>query len=170
MEWPPPPSALPGWMTAAEDWWEATMAGIATTPRTRQVARRRVGIKQIERHFPVCYTRDAPMCTICLSVVHAHEPCRRTKCGHEFHADCIMNWWTREKGRLLCCPTCRTTQRIARVISTEQTEEPRRPKGLPAQEALQQQQRGQQEQQQQSQSWADEFWELFSDWFTPCLG
>lgn len=171
-EWPPL-STLPGWATAVADLWEATIAGIVTTPQSRQVGRRRVGMTQIERHFPVCFTLDAPTCTICLSTVYAHEPCRRTKCGHQFHADCIMKWWTREKGRLLCCPTCRTTQRIARLVNSEQMEEPWRPKGLPVQEALQQQQGGQLPQQgqrphrrrqQQQQSWVDEFRELLSSW------
>mmetsp|Transcript_73528 Transcript_73528/g.142227 ORF Transcript_73528/g.142227 Transcript_73528/m.142227 type:complete len:183 (-) Transcript_73528:243-791(-) len=178
LEWPRR-STVPGWVMAIEDLWEATLAGMATTTRTRQaaVARRRVGVAQIERHFPAHYTLNGPTCTICLSVVHADGLCRQTKCGHQFHADCIMKWWTQEKGRPLCCPTCRTTQRVARVVDSEETQETRCPKRPQAQEACQQQQGRQQQQQQsfwgrdepqepQQQSLADDIWETLASWCT----
>jgi len=70
---------------------------------------------EIEEHFPVFASDHAPMCAVCLSVVEADEPCRRTKCGHEFHGDCIMRWWTQEEGKVLCCPVCREVQRVKLV-------------------------------------------------------
>merc|ERR1740123_2998620 len=71
-----------------------------------------VSMQEIEGHFPVYYTASSPHCAICLSEIEAHEPCRKTTCNHEFHADCIMKWWTKERGSLLNCPTCRETQSV----------------------------------------------------------
>merc|ERR1740123_1487774 len=72
-----------------------------------------VSMQEIESHFPVYYTASSPHCAICLSEIDASEPCRKTTCKHEFHADCIMKWWTKERGKLLNCPTCREAQKVS---------------------------------------------------------
>jgi len=95
-----------------------------TTPRSsaqpngqpngpKKVRRKVVSILEIEGHFPICYTTSSPTCPICLHEITAHEPCRKTTCQHEFHADCIMKWWTKERGKVLNCPTCREAQKVS---------------------------------------------------------
>merc|ERR1719195_1318038 len=66
----------------------------------------------IEEHFPTYSSDRGSTCAVCLSTVEANEPCRSTMCGHEFHGDCIMKWWTQEEGKVLCCPVCREVQRV----------------------------------------------------------
>jgi len=68
----------------------------------------------IEQHFPKSHTDEAPTCVVCLSTVEVGEPCRRTQCWHEFHADCIMQWWTYKPRKVLRCPTCRRQQHVKR--------------------------------------------------------
>jgi len=97
-------------MPAAAQMPAATVA--PSSVERRPVRRRAVNIGQIEGHFPLCFTRGSPTCTICLSTIEATSPCRKTTCNHEFHADCIMTWWTKEKGKVINCPTCRQNQRV----------------------------------------------------------
>jgi len=65
----------------------------------------------VSKRFPVCRTDREPTCAVCLSPVSADEECRQTDCGHEFHADCIMQWWTHKPRKTLKCPVCRQRQR-----------------------------------------------------------
>merc|ERR1719362_1112717 len=78
---------------------------------------------EIEEHFPAFTSEHAPTCAVCLSTVEINQPCRRTKCGHEFHGDCIMKWWTQEEGKVLCCPVCREVQRV-KIVSQFLEHEP----------------------------------------------
>jgi len=89
-------------------WNAATMDGAK-----KPVRKRVVSIQEIEGHFPIYYTDTSPHCAICLSEIQASEPCRRTTCNHEFHAACIIKWWTKEKGKVLNCPTCREAQKVS---------------------------------------------------------
>mmetsp|Transcript_32229 Transcript_32229/g.63499 ORF Transcript_32229/g.63499 Transcript_32229/m.63499 type:complete len:165 (+) Transcript_32229:95-589(+) len=100
----------------------------------RQIARRKVvSFSEIERHFPICFTKGSPTCAICLTTIEETDPCRKTKCNHEFHADCIMKWWTKERGCLLNCPICREPQSVtvkkmtSEVRQTQQREQCRKP-------------------------------------------
>mmetsp|Transcript_133692 Transcript_133692/g.260339 ORF Transcript_133692/g.260339 Transcript_133692/m.260339 type:complete len:188 (+) Transcript_133692:90-653(+) len=72
-----------------------------------------VSFQEIEGHFPICFTESSNTCAICLFEIGASDPCRRTTCKHEFHADCIMTWWTKERGKVLNCPTCREAQKFS---------------------------------------------------------
>mmetsp|Transcript_72913 Transcript_72913/g.141068 ORF Transcript_72913/g.141068 Transcript_72913/m.141068 type:complete len:157 (+) Transcript_72913:65-535(+) len=90
----------------------------ATTPfnAEREPVRRTwkvvVGVSEIEGHFPICFTKGSPTCAICLATIEETDPCRKTTCKHEFHAGCIMKWWTKEQDNALDCPTCREIQRV----------------------------------------------------------
>merc|ERR1740123_1924526 len=89
------------------------MTAATTTPleAEQQLACREVvSFSEIERHFPIFFPKGSPTCVICLATIEKTDPCRKTTCNHEFHADCIMKWWTKEQGSLLNCPTCRETQ------------------------------------------------------------
>jgi len=104
---------------------------VAAVDGTKKPLRRRVvTIQEIEGHFPIYFTATSPHCAICLSEIQACEPCRSTTCKHEFHADCIMKWWTKERGKVLNCPTCREAQKatVSKVqqvfIDTRQTKCP----------------------------------------------
>jgi len=68
--------------------------------------------QDIADHFPTCCVGEGMTCAICLSAIHKQDLCRKTSCNHIFHAECIMKWWTREVGNLLCCPLCRERQRV----------------------------------------------------------
>jgi len=92
----------------------AAMPASGAQPSVEQtMCKEVVSTKAIDRLFPVCFTASSPHCAICLSEIGAPEPCRKTTCKHEFHADCIMKWWTRETGKVLNCPTCRKVQKVA---------------------------------------------------------
>merc|ERR1712187_677647 len=94
----------------------------------QQCMERVIGKEEIDRHFPTVLgadlvnlgngtpTREAPTrtqahvtrtCAVCLLLVTGEEPCKSLHCGHYFHADCILKWWTHEPRRLLTCPMCR---------------------------------------------------------------
>jgi len=94
------------------------IVGLALNRRTRQnrqrSSRRVVTAADVEEHFPTFYTEEEPTCAVCLSTVEVDEPCRRTQCGHEFHADCIMQWWTHKPRKVLRCPICRRRQHVKR--------------------------------------------------------
>merc|ERR1719362_337666 len=89
---------------------------VATTApinaQRKPVRRKAVSVSEIEGHFPISFTNLSTTCAICLTTIEETDPCRKTKCNHEFHADCIMKWWTKEKGKVLNCPTCREAQRV----------------------------------------------------------
>merc|ERR1740123_274784 len=89
------------------------MTAATTTPleAEQQLACREiVSFSEIERHFPIFFTKGSPTCVICLSTIEKTDQCRKTTCNHTFHADCIMKWWTKEQGGFLHCPTCRGIQ------------------------------------------------------------
>ena len=44
-------------------------------------------------------------CVICCCTVEKGEKCKRLKCKHKFHSECIDNWLKRE----LSCPVCRSS-------------------------------------------------------------
>ena len=41
-------------------------------------------------------------CCICLEPFDENNPAKLTKCGHEYHLQCIMQWYQRNS----CCPMC----------------------------------------------------------------
>jgi len=91
----------------------AASSGAQQNGAKKPVRKKVVSIQESEGHFPIYYTATSPHCAICLSEIEASEPCRQTTCKHEFHADCIMKWWTKERGKVLNCPTCREAQKVS---------------------------------------------------------
>jgi len=79
----------------------------------QSVCKKLFNIQEIEGLFPTYFTATSPHCAICLAEIQASEPCRKTTCRHEFHADCIMKWWTTETGKTLICPACRDAQIVS---------------------------------------------------------
>jgi len=53
-----------------------------------------------------------PSCVVCLCEVDVDEESITTQCGHVFHKDCVLQWWTHKPRRSIRCPTCRTKQKI----------------------------------------------------------
>lgn len=51
-------------------------------------------------------------CVICQRGLHYCGGPQRLPCGHEFHADCILQWfeWKEKCGHLRTCPLCRWTE------------------------------------------------------------
>eukprot|EP00419_Tripos_fusus_P054432 CAMPEP_0172809824 /NCGR_PEP_ID=MMETSP1075-20121228/8432_1 /TAXON_ID=2916 /ORGANISM="Ceratium fusus, Strain PA161109" /LENGTH=189 /DNA_ID=CAMNT_0013649065 /DNA_START=60 /DNA_END=629 /DNA_ORIENTATION=+ len=95
--------------------FESTQQPPSTTlPALRKPVRKKVvSVLEIEGHFPISFTESGSVCPICLVEIGALDPCRKTTCNHEFHADCIMKWWTNERGKVLNCPTCREAQKVS---------------------------------------------------------
>jgi len=78
----------------------------------RRERRQKLTQEDIEARFPVTKCCEGgETCVVCLSVIEADEDCRVTQCGHTFHADCLMAWWTHKPRRTLRCPICRARQR-----------------------------------------------------------
>jgi len=110
----------------------ATVSSSARPNGSKKPVRRKVVNRQdIEEHFPMYFTATAPHCAICLSEVQESEPCRKTTCKHEFHAECIMKWWTKERGTVLNCPTCREPQKVS-VKKIKQVNTKTQQKGYPS--------------------------------------
>jgi len=76
-----------------------------------EAAKRQIDAAEIDRRFPGTNVDDEPMCAVCLLQIELDEPCRVTDCGHVFHADCILQWWTHKPHAVLHCPVCRQKQR-----------------------------------------------------------
>jgi len=53
-----------------------------------------------------------PNCTVCLCEVEVDEESITTQCGHTFHKDCVLQWWTHKPRSSIRCPTCRTKQKL----------------------------------------------------------
>lgn len=84
----------------------------------REDAKRRVDAAEIDRRFPGTTVDDEPTCAVCLLQVELDEVCRVTDCGHAFHADCILQWWTHKPRTVLRCPECRQKQRRNASLDT----------------------------------------------------
>ena len=48
-------------------------------------------------------TNDTHNCIVCMCEIEDNEECKKLKCGHMFHSNCIDNWLR----RTLECPMCR---------------------------------------------------------------
>jgi len=53
-----------------------------------------------------------PNCVVCLCEVDVDEDSITTQCGHTFHKDCVLQWWTHTARSSIRCPTCRTKQKL----------------------------------------------------------
>ena len=62
--------------------------------------------QQLETIAPKCASASAPdcCCSVCQEPYASGELRRCLPCGHEFHAECIQEWLTRDCGS---CPVCR---------------------------------------------------------------
>lgn len=78
----------------------------------------------IEENFPVCHSCEENTCVVCLEGIEHHDRCRRLQCGHEFHAECIADWWTHQPRSVLQCPLCRQEQRLGAENPRELPESP----------------------------------------------
>lgn len=82
----------------------------------QQCVARVIGKEEIDRQFPTLCGADvvkatiSSTCVVCLLPVTFEEPCKNLQCGHFFHAECILRWWTHEPRYLLTCPMCRQPQ------------------------------------------------------------
>ena len=65
---------------------------------------------------------DGNECPICLSAMNGPDGRARTICGHEFHAECIANWFEASNR----CPMCRTEIVDGEVAAFEEAEIPMR--------------------------------------------
>jgi hypothetical protein len=69
-----------------------------------------------------------PSCVVCLEEVDVDEESITTQCGHTFHKDCVIQWWTHKPRRSIRCPMCRKKQKIrnkARKDTGEPADSPR---------------------------------------------
>jgi len=70
-----------------------------------------IGKEDIERAFPAKIATTEVQCAVCLQSVTGQMG-RRLHCGHEFHADCILEWWTHRPCPAVECPLCRQKQEV----------------------------------------------------------
>uniref|UniRef100_A0A7S2KS81 RING-type domain-containing protein n=1 Tax=Zooxanthella nutricula TaxID=1333877 RepID=A0A7S2KS81_9DINO len=71
----------------------------------------------LESEFPVqprlARSGTVPECVVCLDTIQEGDECRVLHCGHVFHAECVMEWWTHAPRRTADCPLCRQDQHVA---------------------------------------------------------
>lgn len=90
----------------------------ATEERQKRKERKAVTCEEILERLPPAKTpRNSdgggqPSCVVCLCEVDVDEESITTQCGHTFHKDCVLQWWTHKPRRSIRCPTCRTKQKI----------------------------------------------------------
>jgi hypothetical protein len=84
--------------------------------------RRIVTEEDIREHMPPAElparSGSMPTCVVCLSAIEVGQEAITTQCGHLFHADCIVQWWTYRRLRTIRCPTCRKKQKVRRQRHT----------------------------------------------------
>lgn len=85
-----------------------------------------ISSSQIEQVFPVIRTDSQLQCVVCLLQIEG--TCRRLQCGHCFHSECILNWWTHVPRFELFCPTCKQEQVIPDMYAAAS-----RPRSQPSQ-------------------------------------
>merc|ERR1712194_88170 len=66
-----------------------------------------IGRAAMESFVPVSCCASRVHCVVCLQHVEMRSSCRVLQCGHAFHPDCILDWWTRRPQSFLLCPTCK---------------------------------------------------------------
>lgn len=85
-----------------------TLCAVATTRKPV------VSASEIEDRFPTKQVEGMPevadICAICLGNFQKGEGCRRLRCRHVYHAECILEWWTCAPRAVLLCPCCRQLQ------------------------------------------------------------
>jgi hypothetical protein len=86
--------------------------------RQKRKEKRAVTTEEILERLPPAKTprnsdgNGQPNCVVCLCEVDVDEESITTQCGHTFHKDCVLQWWTHKPRRSIRCPTCRTRQKI----------------------------------------------------------
>jgi len=85
---------------------------------------RTIGKATIEEHFPVSNSHEGNQCVVCLVDIEENEQCRKLQCGHVFHADCIVGWWTHVPRASLECPLCKRKQMLGDEDPEEALEVP----------------------------------------------
>eukprot|EP00747_Dinoflagellata_sp_TGD_P166043 gnl/TRDRNA2_/TRDRNA2_188233_c0_seq1.p1 gnl/TRDRNA2_/TRDRNA2_188233_c0~~gnl/TRDRNA2_/TRDRNA2_188233_c0_seq1.p1 ORF type:complete len:223 (+),score=8.78 gnl/TRDRNA2_/TRDRNA2_188233_c0_seq1:85-753(+) len=71
----------------------------------------------VEKHFPEVSIDGQFQCVICLGDIEGIG--RKLQCGHAFHSECILDWWTHVPRTVLECPTCRQSQKVPPVPKIE---------------------------------------------------
>jgi len=73
-----------------------------------------IDMAMIESVFPTTTSSSMSECSICLVAMQDNDVCRKLQCGHEFHADCVSQWFMHcPVPRLpLRCPLCRHSQQL----------------------------------------------------------
>lgn len=71
--------------------------------------------EDIERYFPhVAMPGNTEIvCVICLSTIQEGQSRRELQCHHQFHSECISDWWTYGPRQSLFCPTCHREQDLS---------------------------------------------------------
>lgn len=67
-----------------------------------------VSLHQMSQYFPEELIQGGQQCVICLGDINGKG--RKLQCGHCFHSECIMRWWTYTPRATLECPTCKQKQ------------------------------------------------------------
>mmetsp|Transcript_20642 Transcript_20642/g.61775 ORF Transcript_20642/g.61775 Transcript_20642/m.61775 type:complete len:201 (-) Transcript_20642:167-769(-) len=110
---PPPTSACPGCESpgarAANFQHACSVAPCTRRPQLEDAASREARGYDLEAPGEADES-DGVLCAICLEPVVAPQLCGTLRCGHEFHATCVEQWWRvapGDPGRSPACPVCR---------------------------------------------------------------
>uniref|UniRef100_A0A7S2VRC1 RING-type domain-containing protein n=1 Tax=Zooxanthella nutricula TaxID=1333877 RepID=A0A7S2VRC1_9DINO len=84
--------------------------------RPKLAPEKKIAADVLERAFPAQPRRSragsVTDCMICLDAIDEGCACRVLQCGHVFHAECIMDWWTHAPRETVDCPCCRRSQEV----------------------------------------------------------
>ena len=86
------------------DLWESDRV-LFSTPERMAEEKKIAALNALEKSTFVEQTGFRHECPICLSAMEVNEKLIQTKCGHTYHAPCLMS--AMKSSNSLQCPTCR---------------------------------------------------------------
>jgi len=99
-------------------WFAFSPRTAVAEQRLRRKGKKAVTSEEILERLPPAKTprnsdgSGQPNCVVCLCEVDVDEDSITTQCGHTFHKDCLLQWWTHRPRSSIRCPTCRTKQKL----------------------------------------------------------
>jgi len=110
-------------------------------PQKKRKEKKAVTVQDILERLPPSKTPRASegmeldTCVICLEDIEEGQDAITTQCGHTFHQDCVVQWWTHKSRKVIRCPLCITKQKMKGNADASPKASPETAEGLTGDEA-----------------------------------